>query len=693
MARSFRQVLYLLLLVFIAGVGLFVYSLAQLELPDAAGQADETSILYDRNGIEIARFHGEENRVPLEFDEISPILIDAVIAAEDRDFFTHPGVDPVAIGRAAWFDIRSEGALQGGSTITQQYVKNAFLSPERTLMRKLKEAAFAIKLERETSKEDILEGYLNTIYFGRGAYGVEAAARAWFGVRAGALTIGQSAYLAGLIRAPEAADISRPTQVTEAYRRRETVLTAMVQEGFITAEESAVVQATPIEGYTLPRVENSSTQISEAARVSGTDYLVEEIRRQIEARFGDQVLFRGGLRITTTVDLRLQLEANQAALSALRREGDPTAAVLVVDEFGGIRAMVGGRGFEVSEVNLALGSAGGGGGRQPGSVFKPIVLAQAVKDGISVESRYWAPAVYDLRGVDAGRDWTVRNHESKDYGVIDLVEATRESVNTAYAQLMDDVGPEAVVDLAHRLGVEADLLPFYSLALGAQEVSVLDMARVYSTFAARGELREPQLILEVTDSDGAVLERLDASAVRVMSRQEADVVTEVLTGVIDGGTGVGARVEGVPTAGKTGTTQDYRDAWFVGYSPRFTTAVWVGFPGSITSMRDVAGLETVTGGSVPALIWQQVMQAAHVGVDPGNFIKPGPYPGVILGSDVTVPPATTEAPATTVAPTTTAAATTTIAPTTVAPTTVAPTTTTAATTTVATTTPVTTTTG
>ena len=646
--------------------------LAKLELPAAAAQADETSILYDRNGIEIARFHGEENRVPLDLEEISPVLIDAVIAAEDRDFFTHPGVDPLAIARAAWVDIRSEGVLQGGSTITQQYIKNVFLTPDRTFTRKLKEAAFAIKLERETSKDDILEGYLNTIYFGRGAYGIEAAARVWFGVRAGALNVGQSAYLAGLIRAPEIADVSRPNQVPEAYRRRRSVLGAMLEEGYVTRAEYDQVEATPIEGYTLARVENSSVQISEAARVAGTDYLIEEIRTHIEQRYGDQILFRGGLRITSTIDLRLQLEANQAALSSLRREGDPTAAVLVVDELGGIRAMVGGRGFDVSHVNLALGTDGGGSGRQAGSVFKPIVLAHAVQEQVSVESRYWAPPVYELEGLDNGNDWTVRNHLNTDYGIIDLVEATAQSANTAYAQLIRDLGPQPVVDLAHDLGIESELLPFYSLALGAQEVSVLDMTRAYSTFAGRGERREPGLVLEVLDSDGTLLERFEPTAERVMTRQEADVVTDVLREVIENGTGVGAKVPGVETAGKTGTTQDYRDAWFVGYSPRFTTAVWVGFPGTVKSMRDVAGVDFVTGSNVPANIWRQVMRAAHVDVDPGNFVKPGPYPGVIYGVDATIPPSTvppdttvpaetTAAPATTQAPatTTTAAATTT----------------------------------
>jgi len=653
LARLARRLTYLTLLLVIGGVAGGVYSLARLELPDVSALADETSIVYDRNGIEIARLHGGQNRVPLDLDEMSPILIDAVIAVEDADFFTRPGVDPIAIAGAAWADIRDNGTPQGESTITQQYVRNTFLTPERTLRRKLEEAALAVKLERETSKEEILEGYLNTIYFGRGAYGVGAAARAWFGLRPSELDIGQAAYLAGLIRAPDAADISRPAQVDEAYRRRAAVLEAMLAEAFITADEWASVDATPIEGYTVPRGENASTQLSERARVSGAGFLVETIREELRERYGEQVLFRGGLRVTTSVDLDLQLEVQQIARSVLRNEDDPTTAIVVLDELGGVRALVSGNGFGESGINLVLGERGGGSDRQAGSTFKPIVLAQAVRDGISLKSRFAAPDRIELAGLDGGGTWVVRNYEERDFGIIDLTEATAQSVNTVYAQLIDEVSPEAVVALADELGVTAELQAFPSLALGAQEVSVLDMATVYSTFASRGERRDPLMILEVLDSEGVELDVFSSTAKRVLTQQQADLVTDALRGVVEGGSGITARVASLELAGKTGTSQDHRDAWFVGYSTRFTTAVWVGFADSSRPMIDVAGLDVVTGGSIPAEIWRRVMEIAHVGLGLEFFAIPERDDGVVIGADLQ--PTTT----TTVAPTTTARVTTT----------------------------------
>lgn len=677
-ARLIRRLTYLTLLSLIAGVAAGIYSLARLELPDLAAFVDETSIVYDRNGAEIARFSGGQNRVPLDLEEMSPILIDAVVAAEDADFFVRPGVDPVAIARVAWADVRNKTALEGRSTITQQYVRNAFLTPERTLRRKLEEAALAVKLERETSKDEILEGYLNTIYFGRGAYGVGAASRAWFGIGPSQLDIGQAAYLAGLIRDPDAADISRPAQVEEAYRRRSTVLGAMLAEAFITAEEWALVDATPIEGYTLPRGESASTQLSERARVSGAEFLIDTIREELRERYGDQVLFRGGLRVTTSVDLDLQLEVQQIARSVLRRDDDPATAIVVLDELGGVRALVSGNDFAESGINLVLGERGGGSNRQAGSTFKPIVLAEAIRGGISLESRFAAPDRIELPGLDGGGTWVVRNYEEKDFGIVDLMEATAESVNTVYAQLIDEVGPESVVVLANELGVTAELQAFHSLALGAQEVSVLDMATVYSTFASRGERRDPLLILRVLDSDGVELDVFSSTARRVLTQQEADLVTDALRGVVERGSGITARVAGLDLAGKTGTSQDHRDAWFVGYSTRFTTAVWMGFPDSSRPMLDVAGLDVVTGGSIPAEIWRRVMEAAHVGLGLEFFEIPERDEGRVIGADLQ--PTTTTSATTTTAPvnrttTTSPPAPTTTATATTVTTTVEPTTT------------------
>ncbi|MEZ5281139.1 MAG: transglycosylase domain-containing protein [Acidimicrobiales bacterium] len=649
MARRVRRLFYYGLLVFIAAVAGFVHILGRIELPDASAVSDQTTIVVDRDGEEIARFHGEQNRVPLTIEEISPILVDAVISAEDRGFLDHPGVDPVAIARALWADIRSSGSLQGGSTITQQYVKNAFLSPERTLIRKLKEAALAIKLERETDKYEILEGYLNTIYFGRGAYGVGAAARVWFGVNASELNIAQASYLAGLIRGPEAADISRESQVDEAYRRRSTVLDAMLEEGYITAAERVQAEDTPIESYTLERRPNSSVELSPKADAAGAGYVVEMIRRELTDRHGSAALFQGGLRVTATIDLDLQAQAFEAATAVLDSADEPTAAVVVLDDTGAIRALVGGRDFETSQVNLALGVDGGGGGRQPGSSFKPIVLARALEAGISARSQFDSPSVLEFPGLDNGQPWVVHNYADASHGVIDLFRATAVSSNTAYAQLMLEVGPSPVAELAHQMGIQADLDPVHSLVLGTQEVSVLDMATAYSTFASRGERHDPEILLEVVDSEGVTISRFETTGHRVMSRQTADIVVEVLQGVVAAGTGARAQIEGVPTAGKTGTTQDYRDAWFVGFSPRFTTAVWVGFPDSNRSMTGVAGSDPITGGSWPAEIWRQVMVDAHRDVEPGSFVAPEGYPGEVISPSTTTTSTSTTVTSTTVA--------------------------------------------
>ncbi|NOX29533.1 MAG: hypothetical protein GXP35_05735 [Actinobacteria bacterium] len=630
-----------------AAVAGFVNVLGRLDLPEATGVADETTIIVDRNGDEIARLHGEQNRVPLALVEVSPILINAVIAAEDRDFFTHPGVDPVAIARALWADVRSQGALQGGSTITQQYVKNAFLTPDRTLVRKLKEASLSIKLERETEKTEILEGYLNTIYFGRGSYGIGAAARVWFGVSAAELNIAQSAYLAGLIRAPETADISRDHQVEEAYRRRTSVLVAMLEEGYISQSEFEATERQPIEGYTLERIANASVQLSPKAQAAGAGYVVEMMRRQLSDAYGSRAVFQGGLRVQSTIDLDLQLAAYEAATDILNRDGEPTAAVVVLDQIGGIRALVGGRDFAVSQVNLATGTDGGGSGRQPGSSFKPIVLAEALRQGISPLSQFEAPPTMEFLGLDDGAVWSVSNYNNADLGIVDLFGATRWSSNTVYAQLILETGPSPVQRLAGELGVAAELDPVHSLVLGTQEVSVLDMATAYATFAGRGERHSPQLLIDVLDREGKVIDRFASSSDRVLSSQQADIITAILGDVIASGTGRNAAVDGVPTAGKTGTTQDYRDAWFVGYTPKFTTAVWVGFPDSNRSMLNVAGLGQVTGGSLPAVIWRDVTAAAHRGVEPGSFSAPDAFPGEVLGTNLGVTTTTTPPPATT----------------------------------------------
>jgi penicillin-binding protein 1A len=645
----------------------------------------------------IASFSAEEDRTNVRLEEVPPVLVHAVLAAEDQDFYEHGGIDPVGIGRALYQDLRGTSASrQGGSTITQQYVKNAYLTSERSIVRKIKEAVLAVKLERELSKDEILERYLNTIYFGRGAYGVAAAARAYFAKDVREIGLAESAYLAGLIRAPGGADALKDPE--EATRRRTTVLRAMRSEGYISEEERDVVDASPIEELVVPprdrqglgRVEGNTDDNN-----IGTKYFVEAVRREVADRFGEGVLYGGGLRVYTTLDFDLQRAAWDAVTSTLDQPGDPDAALVAVDEYGHVKAMVGGKDFERDEVNLALGAAAGGSGRGAGSAFKPFVLAEAIRQGISLNSKFNAPSSItfpDVQGEKEGEPWRVSNYGDTEQGVLDLVDATRVSSNTAYAQLMLEVGPANVASLANRLGVSAKLPVVPSLVLGSGEVSPLDMAVGYSTFANRGVRNDPILItkIEQVDEDGnvTVIDQSVPTEERVLTEQQADLVTYCLRGVIDGGTGESADI-GKPAAGKTGTTQNNKDAWFVGYTPTLTAAVWLGYAhslpdGAVPTMDEDSpvsrsrGLSGVTGGSLPAAIWQKFMARATEGADVGSFVRPTTFPGEVLNNELqqttTTASTTTSSTASTTSTTVEETTTTTAPPTTT--TTTEPTTTT-----------------
>ncbi len=627
------------------------------------------------------------------------MLQEAVLATEDRDYYEHGGVDPVGIGRALYKDLRGGGVEQGGSTITQQYVKNVYLTSERSIGRKLKEAVLAVKLERELDKDEILERYLNTIYFGRGAYGVGAATRAYFDKDVREIGLQEASYLAGLIRSPGGADaLENPA---EATRRRSTVLAAMAEEGYITAAERSAVDASPIETNVVDPEDRTGLGPVEGADI-GTKYFVEAVRRQVAEQYGEDMLYGGGLRIYTTIDFDMQRAAWDAVTSTLDQEGDPDAALVAVDQYGQVKAMVGGRNFEEDELNLALGKTAfgldwGGTGRGAGSSFKPFVLAEAVRQGISLNSKFNAPGSITFPGVPgakAGEDWKVSNYGGTAQGVLDLVDATRVSSNTAYAQLMLEVGPQSVADLAGRLGVGAELPVVPALVLGSGDVSPLDMAVGYSTFANRGVHNDPVMIAKIEQVDEGgdvqVLDQAAPSGDRVLSEEEADLVSYCLQEVVKGGTGSSASF-GKPAAGKTGTTQDNKDAWFVGYTPKLTAAVWMGYAdalpdGSVPTMNAQSpvaqsrGLSGVTGGSLPAEIWRKFMQAATEGVDTGTFRVPTSFPGRILNevldtTTTTGPTSSTSSTTTSSTTSTTVEDTTTSSSSTSSTTTTAPTTT------------------
>lgn len=683
-----RRGLFLSGLVTVAATGGITSIVFNIELPPADPLLQTTFVcstdITEACGPEnaIATFSAEEDRINVPLEEVPDVLEEAVLATEDRDFYDHGGIDPVGIGRALYQDVRGGGARQGGSTITQQYVKNAYLTSERSIVRKIKEAVLSVKLEQQLEKDEILERYLNTIYFGRGAYGVGAASRAYFGKDVREIGVAEASYLAGLIRSPGRADAQDNPE--EATRRRATVLTAMREEGYITADEEGFVGAMGWD-YVIPRRDRTKLQLRDDWKGIGAEYFIEAIRIDVAERYGEDMLYGGGLRIYTTLDRDMQEAAWSAVTSTLDQPDDPAAALVAVDEYGQVTAMVGGRDPETQKVNLALGKRGGGSGRQAGSSFKPFVLAEAIQQGISVKSKFEAPGKLVLPDANAGEDWNVRNYGGTEQGVLDLVDATRVSSNTAYAQLMMEVGPEAVVDLAGKLGVATDLPAVNSLVLGTGEVSVLDMATGFSTFANRGVHNRPTLIakIEQVDQDGSlsVVEQHTPSGERVLSEQEADLVTYCLRQVVLGGTGKAADI-GRPVAGKTGTTQDNRDAWFVGYTPTLTAAVWMGYVGAPGEeprfMDDVHG-RAVTGGSFPAEIWAKFMRAATKGMDVASFKEPTTFPGRELNPELEVPTSTTSSTSTSTVPESTSsteATTSTSAPATSS--TVAPTTTTTA---------------
>ncbi|HEX2063599.1 MAG TPA: transglycosylase domain-containing protein [Acidimicrobiales bacterium] len=628
----YRRLLFLCTLLLFTGLSGAAYLLVNMPLPPENPQA-QTTVLKDASGARLASLDAGENRVLVGLDQVPKVLVDAVLAAEDRQFFEHAGIDPAAIVRAGWADIRGK-ALQGGSTITQQYVKNVYLGRERTIARKIKEAVYAIKVEQRHEKNEILERYLNTIYFGRGAYGVQAASRAYFRKDVNEVGLREAAFLAGLIRSPEAADVGRTS--AEARTRRALTLAAMQRSGAISAEERRAVEAEPLESYVLGRAQAETTF---AQPEKGTQYFVEYVRQQLERDYPPAALYRGGLQVTTTLDLQMQSLAYDAVYGFLNRPDDPAGALVAVDQNGHVRAMVGGRDWDTSKVNLAVGKEGGGTGRQPGSTFKPFVLGETVRQGYTVQSALPGPSEIVFPGADQGRDYKVQNFEGADFGsAVSLIDATANSVNTVYAQLIKAVGPEKVARFAHDAGIfeRTNLVPNISLTLGTSEVSVLEMASAFTTFANRGEHVEPSVILEVRTADGRVLRPARAPArTRVLERRQADVVNHCLRQVVERGSGTGAQI-GKPLAGKTGTTQDFGDAWFVGYTPKLTAAVWMGYPtGNTQKMTNVRGRK-VNGGSFPATIFKRFMQPATrlPGMDGGSFPAVSSFPGKLLKGSV-----------------------------------------------------------
>ena len=594
----------------------------------------QSSFIYDAGGRLITTFRGEQHRQNLDtIDEVPRILQDAVVAIEDERFWQHQGVDLRALLRAARSNISVDGVLQGGSTITQQYVGRAFLDrTEITASRKIEEIALALQLERAYSKEFILLQYLNTVNFGEGAYGVLTAAKEYFDKDLDELTLAEAALLAGLIQAPSARNPyeNRPS----AIQRREAVLERMLANDWISAREFEQARTEPLR--LAPRVATLDEEYEYG-------YFVEEVRQWILAdpRFGAtpdervRLLFEGGLHISTTLRPDVQAAAESALTTILPWEGGPSAAIVVIrNDTGHVEAMVGGRDFfgdsPSARFNLATQ-----GGRQAGSGFKPFVLAAALEQGIQMSALYPAPSEIELPIPGLEETWEVSNFSATGGGLMTLREALVRSINTVYAQLMEDVTPQAGVTMAQRLGVASPLQPVLAAVLGSEDVTVLDMAAAYSTFARRGIYIPPTMVTRVTRLDGTVLYEHEPNSTRVLDSRIADEMTDVMTEVVDAGTGQRAAIEGRQVAGKTGTAENFVDAGFTGYTPQYTAAVWVGFPDAQVPMEPPTTERDVTGGSYPAEIFQLVMAAIHQGLRTEPFAASVPtttttqYPPVV----------------------------------------------------------------
>jgi penicillin-binding protein 1A len=587
----------------------------------------ESSHIMAADGTLVTTVHAEENRETVPLSQIPESLRDAVVAIEDERFWQHKGVDTKAVGRALYADAREGTVVEGGSTITQQYVKNRLVRSERNVRRKVQEASLAYQLERRYSKERILELYLNTIYFGNGAYGVQAASREYFGVDVDRVTLGQAALLAGIIRAPNKTDPYEYAGPADARRR--VVLAKLVALGEISPADAEAAAAEPLVG---PRLVQDRYP---------APHFVERVKRFIldDTRFGptpearQDLLFRGGLRIQTTLDPGKQAQAEQAVARVLSQPArDPAAALVSLDPTNGhVRALVGGRNFfgggPQSSFDLATQ------GRRPaGSAFKPFVLAAALESGIPLSSTYDAPPRLVLPL--PGQQWQVDNYEGQGGGRLNLTDATVNSVNTVYARLILDVGPAEAVATAARMGITSPLLPYPSAVLGTNDVSPLEMAAAYGTLANRGMATEPSFVTKVTNTVGKVLYEHQPTQRRAIEESTADAEIGVLRQVVERGTGVDARI-GRPVAGKTGTGQEWRDAWFVGFTPELVTSVWVGFPDRQISMVPPTTRIQVTGGSWPAQIWQLYTTAALARTPVTPFPVPRPAePGAAPVEDV-----------------------------------------------------------
>jgi 1A family penicillin-binding protein len=548
--------------------------------------------VYDDNDELLTELH-VERRIFVPLSHMPQTLRDAVIATEDRRFYYHWGIDPIGIARAFVQNYRRGRRVEGGSTITQQLTKVLFLTPDKSLERKMKEAVLAIELERRYSKDRILEMYLNQVYFGHGAYGVEAAARTYFGKSVSELDVREAALVAGLPRAPTSYS---PFEHGEAAkRRREVVLRRMVDYGALKDADAKRLARSDL-GLIPP----------ERRRTTG-QYFLEYVQQTLEAKYGADLVFKGGLNVYSTLNPTIQLAAEQALRDGLKalegrtqktgRPGEhPEGAIVTVDPATGyVRAMVGGYDFFRSEFNRAVQAR-----RQPGSAFKPFIYIAALESGLTAATRVEdAPVSYTVG--PNGQSWKPENYDRKFRGPTTLQQALEESVNIVTVKVQERVGLSRTIQVARRFGITSPLDVNLSLSLGTSDLTLMELTSAYGALANQGQWLPPTAIRYVTDAQGKLVEEHLPEPREAVSTETAYLITHMLRGVVERGTGQAARALGRPIAAKTGTTNDYSNAWFIGYTPRVATGVWVGYDRPRSLGRDE------TGSRVAAPIWVNYM--------------------------------------------------------------------------------------
>ena len=612
----------------VVGVGFGVANWLRKDLPSPTSlqtiAPPVKTLVYDRNEKLVHEFF-KENRSIVPLREIPRPLVQAILAIEDRRFYSHWGIDPIRLARALITDIITHSPQQGGSTITQQLARNLFLTHEKTMTRKLKEIVLAIRIEQTYTKDEILEMYFNQIYFGEGAYGVDAAAKVYFGKRVQELTLPECALLAGLPRNPR--DYSPRRDPDRALRRRNLVLSQMLAAKFINRGAYEQASEAPL-GVTKTRY-----------NAQEAPYYMEMVRQYLDERYGSNQLYEGGLKVHIAMDIDIQHAAEESLerrLTALEQRnqykktrallakagGAPArdknqteylqgAIVSVEPSSGQILALVGGRDFNDSNFNRAVQAA-----RQPGSAFKPFIYTAAIDNGFSPTDIILDTPVTFRAG--NGQDWSPQNYDKKFRGPVTLRNALANSLNVCAAKLLQKLGTTVVTTYARRMGIKSRLSPDLSLALGTSEVNLLELVSSYGVFANQGVRVPPVYILKVEDKNGKVLEESRSTAEEVLSPETALTMTSMMESVLENGTAASARALGftLPAAGKTGTTDDYSDAWFVGYVPGVVTGVWVGF-----DRKQKIG-PGMTGAAAALPVWVDVMLAATKNRPPQDFPVP-----------------------------------------------------------------------